>query len=117
MNDELFTPLLTYVALFNTLGNYERQFGDATFIVKGKATFDKHADLAYEDIFTGENTITSASAYVAGPITMLLGNDVEPVTLKSRRSLADDVRGIAVRARSSASGSTRCARAPAAPCR
>jgi len=83
VNDELFTPLLTYVALFNTLGNYERQFGDATFIVKGKATFDKHADLAYEDIFTGENTIASASAYVAGPITMLLGNDVEPVTLKS----------------------------------
>jgi len=83
VNDELFTPLLTYVALFNTLGNYERQFGDATFMVKGKATFDKHADLAYEDIFTGENTIASASAYVAGPITMLLGNDVEPVTLKS----------------------------------
>jgi SpoIVB peptidase S55 len=82
VNDELFTPLLTYVAIFNTLGNYERQFGDATFIVKGKATFDKHADLAYEDIFTGENTIASAAAYVAGPITMLLGNDLEPVTLK-----------------------------------
>src|SRR3954469_25690807 len=83
VNDELFTPLLTYVSLFNTLGNYERQFGDATFIVKGKATFDKHAELAYEDIFTGENTIASAAAYVAGPITMLRGNDVEPVTLKS----------------------------------
>jgi hypothetical protein len=82
-NDELFTPLLTYVALFNTLGNYERQYGDMTYTVKGKATFDKHADLAYEDIFTGDNTITSASAYVAGPITMLLGNDVEKVALKS----------------------------------
>ena len=81
-NDELFTPLLTYVALFNTLGNYERQYGDMTYTVKGKATFDKHADLAYEDIFTGDNTIASAAAYVAGPITMLLGNDVEPVTLK-----------------------------------
>ena len=81
VNDQLFTPLLTYVALFNTLGNYERQFGPMTFTVKGKATFDKHADLAYEDIFTGDGTIPAASAYVAGPITMLLGNDVEPVTV------------------------------------
>ena len=27
VNDQIFTPLLTYVALFNTLGNYERNFG------------------------------------------------------------------------------------------
>jgi hypothetical protein len=80
--DQLFTPLLTYVALFNTLGSYERQFGDMTFTVSGKASFDKHADLAYEDIFTGDGTIAAASAYVAGPITMLLGNDLERVTLK-----------------------------------
>ena len=59
VNDQLFTPLLTYVALFNTLGNYERQFGAMTFTVKGKATFDKHADLAYEDIFTGDGTIAA----------------------------------------------------------
>jgi hypothetical protein len=82
VNDQLFTPLLTYVALFNTLGNYERQFGAMTFTVKGKATFDKHADLAYEDIFTGDGTIPAASAYVAGPITLLLANDVEKVTVK-----------------------------------
>ena len=82
VNDQLFTPLLTYVALFNTLGNYERQFGAMTFTVKGKATFEHHTDLDYEDIFTGDNTIASAGAYVAGPITMLLANDVEPVTVK-----------------------------------
>jgi hypothetical protein len=81
--DQLFTPLLTYVALFNTLGSYERQFGAETITVKGKASFDKHADLAYEDIFTGDGPIPAASAYVAGPITMLLANDLEPVTLKS----------------------------------
>lgn len=79
--DQLFTPLLTYVALFNTLGNYERQFGATTVTIQGKATFDKHADLDYEDIFTGDGTIAAASAYVAGPITMLLANDLEPVTL------------------------------------
>jgi hypothetical protein len=82
VDDQLFTPLLTYVALFNTLGNYERQFGAVTFTVKGKTTFERHADLNYEDIFTGENPIGGASAYVAGPLTMLLANDLEPVTLK-----------------------------------
>jgi hypothetical protein len=81
-NDQLFTPLLTYVALFNTLGSYERQFGDMTYTIKGKASFDKHADLTYDDIFTGDQTIPAASAYVAGPITMLLGNDLEKITVK-----------------------------------
>jgi hypothetical protein len=83
VDDQLFTPLLTYVALFNTLGNYERQFGAVTFTVKGKAAFEHHTDLNYEDIFTGDNPITGASAYVAGPLTMLLGNDLEPVAVKS----------------------------------
>jgi len=83
VNDQLFTPLLTYVALFNTLGNYERQFGPVTFTLAGKAAFDRHQDLTFEDIFTGDNTIPSASAYVAGPITMLLSNDIEPLTVTS----------------------------------
>jgi hypothetical protein len=83
VNDQMFTPLLTYVAIFNTLGNFERQVGSATFTVKGKARFEQHADLDYDDIFTGDNPIPGASAYVAGPITMLLSNDIEPVNLKS----------------------------------
>jgi hypothetical protein len=82
VNDQIFTPLLTYVALFNTLGNYERNFGAITYTVKGRATLDKHDDLAFEDIFTGDSPIPAASAYVAGPITMLLANDMERVTLK-----------------------------------
>ncbi|HYT75348.1 MAG TPA: SpoIVB peptidase S55 domain-containing protein [Vicinamibacterales bacterium] len=82
VNDQLFTPLLAYVALFNTLGNYERQFGAVTFTVSGKATFEHHPDLSFDDIFTGDNPIPGASAYVAGPITMLLANDIEPVTVK-----------------------------------
>jgi len=83
VNDQIFTPLLTYVALFNTLGNYERNFGAITYTVKGHATLDKHDDLSFEDIFTGDSPIPAASAYVAGPITMLMANDMEPVTVKA----------------------------------
>src|SRR3954470_12464148 len=82
VNDQIFTPLLTYVAVFNTLSNYERNFGAMTFTVKGHASFEHHDDLSFEDIFTGDNPIPSASAYVAGPITMLFGNDIERVSLK-----------------------------------
>jgi hypothetical protein len=82
VNDQIFTPLLTYVALFNTLSNYERNFGAITYTVKGRAVVQQHDDLSFEDIFTGDNPIPSASAYVAGPITMLMANDIEPITLK-----------------------------------
>ncbi|HEX5475404.1 MAG TPA: SpoIVB peptidase S55 domain-containing protein [Vicinamibacterales bacterium] len=83
VDDQLFTPLLTYVALFNTLGSYERSFGAVTFHVHGRAQFDQqHADLSFEDIFTGDNPAAGAAAYVAGPLTMLLGNDIEPISLR-----------------------------------
>jgi len=83
VDDQLFTPLLAYVSLFNTLGSYERQFGAATFSVKGTAQFAQHASLDFDDIFTGDGPIAGASAYVAGPLTMLLGNDLERVDLKA----------------------------------
>ncbi len=81
VNDQLFTPLLAYVAMFNTLGAYERQFGAATFSVKSRARIKGHGDLAVDDVFTGDSPMLGASSAVAGPLTMLLANDVEPVTI------------------------------------
>ena len=37
VRDQLFTPLMTYSALLNTLSSYERQFGVATYQVRGEA--------------------------------------------------------------------------------
>jgi hypothetical protein len=80
-NDQVFTPLLTYVSLANTLSAYERQFGAATFTIKSRAQIKGHADLTMDDVFTGDNAVLGASTAIAGPITMLLGNDREPITL------------------------------------
>jgi hypothetical protein len=80
-NDQLFTPLLTYVALANTLSAYERQFGAATFSVKSRAQIKGHGDLTMEDVFTGDNATLGAATAIAGPITLLLGNDREPITM------------------------------------
>ena len=82
VNDQLFTPLLAYVTMFNTLGSYERQFGASTFMVKSRAHIKGHDDLVIEDVFTGESPILGASTAVAGPLTLLLSNDLEPITIE-----------------------------------
>ena len=82
VNDQLFTPLLTYVSIVNTLTSYEREFGAATFAVKGKAVVRKHGEVAFEDVFTGESPTMGAAAYVVAPLTFLLGNDIAPVQLE-----------------------------------
>jgi hypothetical protein len=83
VNDQLFTPLLTYVSIVNTLTSYEREYGAATFSVKGKAVVRKHGEVAFEDVFTGESPTIGAAAYVVAPLTFLLGNDIEPVQLEA----------------------------------
>jgi hypothetical protein len=80
-HDQVFTPLLTYIALANTLGAYERQFGAATFSIKSRAQIKGHGDLMLEDVFTGDNAALGAATAIAGPITMLLSNDREPITV------------------------------------
>ncbi len=81
VNDQLFTPLLTYVTILSTLSSYEREFGAATFTVKGTATLRNHGAVRFEDIFTGDQPSVGAAAYVVAPLTFLLGNDVERVEL------------------------------------
>ena len=82
VTDQLFTPLLAYVSMFNTLGAYERQYGTATLAVKSRARLKGHGDLTLEDVFANENPILGASTAVAGPLTMMLGNNIEAVTVE-----------------------------------
>jgi hypothetical protein len=81
VNDQLFTPLLTYVSILNTLSSYEREYGAATFSVKGTAKLRKHGAVSLDDVFTGDSPSISAATYVVAPLTVLMGNDVEPVEL------------------------------------
>jgi hypothetical protein len=81
VNDQVFTPLLSYVAMFNTLGSYERQFGPATFAVKSRTRVKGHSDLVVEDVFAGDNPVAGLAAAVGGPLTMLLNNDLAPIAI------------------------------------
>ena len=82
VNDQLFTPLLTYVSVFNTIGSYERQMGSSTYAIKGTARVKGQPDIAIEDVFAGDNAVAGAAAAVAGPVTFLMTNDLEKVDLR-----------------------------------
>jgi hypothetical protein len=83
VNDQLFTPLMTYATILNTASSYERQFGTATFHVRGAATVRKHDAIAFNNLFSGEQASMGAAAYIVAPITYLVGNDFEKVQLDS----------------------------------
>jgi hypothetical protein len=82
VNDQLFTPLLAYVSIANTLASYERQNGAASYIVRGSASVKGHAAVAFEDLFTGDQPSVGAATYVVAPINVLLRNAFEEVELE-----------------------------------
>jgi len=82
VRDQLFTPLMTYASLLQTLGSYERQFGSTTYQVQARAELKGHGTVALENVFSGDNVATPASAFIVGPLTALIANDDEPVDIE-----------------------------------
>jgi hypothetical protein len=83
VRDQLFTPLMTYTALVNTLGSYERQFGVSTYAVRGTVRMKKYDPIVFDNLFSGDNASGNASAYIVAPLTSLINNDYEEVDLES----------------------------------
>jgi hypothetical protein len=82
VKDQLFTPILTLATIVNTLQAYEREFGAATFTVRGQTNIKGYNPVVLEDIFTGDTPGIGAAAYVAGPLNILLRNDLAPVQIE-----------------------------------
>lgn len=81
VNDQLFTPLLAYLSVLNTLTSYERQNGVASYTVRGTASVRNHAGVTFEDLFTGDQPSAGAAAYIVGPINLLMRNAFEDVKI------------------------------------
>ncbi len=79
--DQMFTPIMTYTALVNTLTSYERQYGVTTYGVKGSLKLQKHDAIQFENLFTGEGAVSATSAYIVAPVSALLVNDYETVAI------------------------------------
>jgi hypothetical protein len=82
VRDQLFTPLMTFSAIANTLWSYERQFGQATYAVAGRVKLGKYNPIALDNIFAGEGASSNASSYVVAPLTALVNNDYEKVQIE-----------------------------------
>jgi hypothetical protein len=81
VKDQLFTPLLTFASIANTLQAYEREFGVATFLVRGSAQVRGHGTVAIDDVFAGDSPAIGAAASVSGPLSLLLRNERQPVQI------------------------------------
>jgi len=83
VDDQIFTPLLTYISVLSVLQSYEREAGAATFEIKGEAKIKGHEAVSLEDIFSGDQPSIPAAAYVATPLMALLRNDRDPVEIEN----------------------------------
>lgn len=82
VRDQLFTPLMTYSSLLQTLTSYERQFGTTTYAVEAKAALRNHGTISFQNVYSGDNSATPASAFIVAPLTALITNDAEPVDIE-----------------------------------
>ena len=83
VRDEMFTPLMTFSALVNTLMSYERQYGMVTYGVHGQLRIKDHDPVSFDNVFSGSDSPAgSAASYVAAPITALVTNDYEKVEIE-----------------------------------
>jgi hypothetical protein len=83
VRDQIFSTLMTYAALLNTLSSYERQFGVATYEVTGETQIEGHAPVRLDGIFSGDSISVNAASYAIAPLTAVLANVEEEVTVES----------------------------------
>jgi hypothetical protein len=82
VEDELFSPVLTYVSLASVLQANERAFGTSSIRLDARLSLSGRPDIRLEDFFTQEQPATQASAMVAAPVAYLMNNDFEQVSVE-----------------------------------
>jgi hypothetical protein len=82
VEDELFSPVLTYVSLASVLQANERTFGTSSIRLDARLSLSGRPDIRIEDFFTQEQPATQASAMVAAPVAYLMNNDFERVSVE-----------------------------------
>lgn len=88
VEDDLFSPLLTYVALASVLQANERAFGTSSIRVKAKLSLGDGREVRVEDLFAQdplgqEQPGLQAAALVAAPLAYLISNDFQRVSIDS----------------------------------
>jgi hypothetical protein len=82
VDDELLSPLLTYVSLLSVLQSNERAFGTASVRMDARLELAGGRDVSVEDFFSQEQPAQQAAALVAAPLAYLLANDFQRVRVE-----------------------------------
>jgi hypothetical protein len=82
VDDELFSPVLAYVALASVLQSNERAFGTSSVKVEARLDLSGGRQIQVEDLFTDDQPSMQAAALVAAPIAYVLTNEFEPVKVE-----------------------------------
>jgi len=91
VEDELLTPLVTYVSLLSVLQGHERAFGAATLRIEAQLSLAGGREVRVEDVLASEQPAQQAAAVVAGPLALLAGNDFEKVAVENLTLTVDAV--------------------------
>ena len=81
VEDELFTPLLAYMSLFSVLQSNERTFGTSTMKVDARIEVAGRTAVRLRDLYTQQQPALRSALLVAAPLTFLMANDLESVTI------------------------------------
>ncbi len=81
VDDELFTPALTYTALLSILQGTERAYGTSSMHVKARVTLVDGREARVEDFFAREQPAVQAAQLAAAPAGFLMANGFEPLRL------------------------------------
>jgi hypothetical protein len=82
VDDELFSPLLAYVALLSVLQGHERAFGTSTIRLDGRVALSGGREIRVEDLFTVGQPSVQAASLVAAPIAFVMTNEFQKVRIE-----------------------------------
>ncbi len=83
VEDELFSPVLTFLSVLSVLQGNERAFGTSTIRLDGRLTLSGGRQVVVQDLFTENQPALQAAALVAAPLAFLMSNDFQKVTVES----------------------------------
>ena len=81
IEDPLFSPILAYTTALSTFVTWTRNLGPRTYEVTSTVRLRDHANVGFDDIYTGNSASAVAAAAVANPVATLFANDFEPVEI------------------------------------
>jgi hypothetical protein len=82
VEDELFTPVLAFVGVASVLQGNERAFGTSTIRLDASVRLSGGREVRLQDLFTQEQPAMQAATLVAAPLSYLLTNDFEKVSIE-----------------------------------